>query len=43
MSLKKIRNLTDQYVYKQDQKGETAYLVISGGLIAELDGKNWKN
>ncbi len=39
MSLKKIRILPDQYVFKQDQKGETAYLVISGGLIAELDGK----
>ena len=39
MSLKKIRILPDQYVFKQNDKGDTAYLVISGGLIAELDSK----
>ena len=39
MSLKKIRVLPDQYVFKQNEKGDTAFLVISGGLIAELDSK----
>ena len=39
MSLKKLRILPDQYVFKQNEKGDTAFLVISGGLIAELDSK----
>ena len=39
MSLRKIRILPDQYVFKQNEKGDTAFLVISGGLIAELDSK----
>ena len=39
MSLKKIRILPDQYVFKQNEKGNTAYLLISGGLNAELDSK----
>ena len=39
MSLKKIRILPDQYVFKQNERGDTAFLVISGGLIAELDSK----
>jgi len=39
MSLKKIRILPDQYVFKQNEKGDTAFLVVSGGLIAELDSK----
>ena len=39
MSLKKIRILPDEYVFKQNEKGNTAFLVISGGLIAELDSK----
>ena len=39
MSLKKIRILPDQYIFKQNEKGDTAFLVISGGLIAELDSK----
>ena len=39
MSLKKIRILPDQYVFKQNEKGNTAFLVISGGLVAELDSK----
>ena len=37
--LKKIRILPDQYVFKENEKGDTAFLVISGGLIAELDSK----
>ena len=39
MALKKIRILPDEYVFKQNEKGDTAFLVISGGLIAELDSK----
>ena len=39
MSLKKIRVLPDQYIVRQGDKGETAFLVISGGLVAEVDGK----
>ena len=39
MSLRKIRILPDQYVFKQNEKGDTAFLVISGSLIAELDSK----
>ena len=39
MSLRKIRILPDQYVFKQNEKGDTAFLIISGGLIAELDSK----
>ena len=39
MSLKKIRVLPDQYIFHQDESGNTAYLVISGGLVAELNGK----
>ena len=39
MSLRKLRILPDQYVFKQNEKGDTAFLVISGGLIAELDSK----
>ena len=39
MSLKKIRILPDQYIVKQGEKGETAFLVISGGLVAEVNGK----
>ena len=39
MGLKKIRVLPDQYIVKQGDEGETAFLVISGGLVAEVDGK----
>ena len=39
MGLKKIRVLPDQYIVKQNDEGETAFLVISGGLVAEVDGK----
>ncbi len=39
MSLNKIRILPDQYIVNQGDKGDTAFLVISGGLIAEVDGK----
>ena len=34
-----MRVLPDQYIVKQGDKGETAFLVISGGLVAEVDGK----
>ena len=37
--LKKIRGLPDQYIVQEGEKGETAFLVISGGLVAEVDGK----
>ena len=39
MSLKKIRVLPDQYIVHEGEKGETAFLVVSGGLVAEVDGK----
>ena len=39
MSLRKIRILPDKYIFKQNEKRDTAFLVISGGLIAELDSK----
>ena len=39
MGLKKIRVLPDQYIVHEGDKGETAFLVISGGLVAEVDGK----
>ena len=39
MGLKKIRVLPDQYIVREGDKGETAFLVISGGLVAEVDGK----
>ena len=39
MSLKKIRILPDQYVFKQNEIGDTAFLVLSGGLVAELDSR----
>ena len=39
MGLKKIRVLPDQYVVKQGDKGDTAFLIISGGLVAEVDGR----
>ena len=39
MGLKKIRVLPDQYIVNQGEKGETAFLVISGGLVAEVNGK----
>ena len=39
MSLKKIRVLPDQYIVNEGEKGETAFLVVSGGLVAEVDGK----
>ena len=39
MSLKKIRVLPDQYIVHEGDKGETAFLVVSGGLVAEVDGK----
>ena len=39
MGLKKIRILPDQYIVREGETGETAFLVISGGLVAELEGK----
>tara|TARA_B100000242_G_C42832568_1_gene386809 strand:+ start:126 stop:566 length:441 start_codon:yes stop_codon:yes gene_type:complete len=39
MGLKKIRILPDQYIVREGDVGETAFLVISGGLVAEVDGK----
>ena len=39
MGLKKIRILPDQYIVNQGEKGETAFLVVSGGLVAEVNGK----
>ncbi len=39
MSLKKLRVLPDQYIVQEGEKGETAFLVISGGLVAEVNGK----
>ena len=39
MSLKKLRILPDQYVFKENEKGDTAFLVVSGGLVAELESK----
>ncbi len=39
MGLKKIRILPDQYIVREGDVGETAFLVISGGLVAEIDGK----
>ena len=39
MSLKKIRVLPDQYIVQEGEKGETAFLVISGGLVAKLTVK----
>ena len=39
MSLKKIRVLPDQYIVREGEIGETAFLVVSGGLVAEVEGK----
>ena len=39
MGLKKIRVLPDQYIVREGDIGETAFLVISGGLVAEIEGK----
>ena len=38
MGLKKIRVLPDQYIVREGEVGETAFLVISGGLVAEVKG-----
>ena len=39
MGLKKIRVLPDQYIVREGEVGETAFLVVSGGLVAEIKGK----
>ena len=40
MSLKKIRLLPDQYLFRQDEKGDTAYLLLSGTVAVEIGGKS---
>ena len=39
MALKKQRILPDQYVVKQGDEGHTAFLILSGALGVEIDGK----
>ena len=39
MSLSKKRILPDEYVVKQGDEGSTAFLIISGALNVEIDGK----
>ena len=39
MALNKKRILPDEYVFKQGDKGNTAFLIISGALNVEIDGK----
>ena len=39
MALKKKRILPDEYVFKQGDKGETAFLIVSGSLSVDIDGK----
>tara|TARA_B100000029_G_C17438285_1_gene910548 strand:- start:174 stop:605 length:432 start_codon:yes stop_codon:yes gene_type:complete len=37
--MKKIRILPDQYVFNQGESGDSAFLVVSGTLNAEINGK----
>ena len=39
MSLKKRRVLPDQYIVKQGDKANTAFLILSGSLEVQIDGK----
>ena len=39
MALNKKRILPDEYVFKQGDKGNTAFLIVSGALNVEIDGK----
>ena len=39
MALNKKRILPDEYVFKQGDSGSTAFLIISGALNVEIDGK----
>ena len=39
MSLKKQRILPDQYIVRQGDEGHTAFLILSGALGVEIDGK----
>ena len=39
MALNKKRILPDEYVVKQGDEGSTAFLIISGALNVEIDGK----
>lgn len=43
MSLNKIRVLPDQYLFMQGDKGDSAYLVISGSFRVERDEKKVGN
>ena len=39
MSLKKRRILPDQYIVRQGDEASTAFLIISGSLEVQIDGK----
>ena len=39
MSLKKRRILPDQFIVKQGDKANTAFLILSGSLEVQIDGK----
>ena len=39
MALNKKRILPDEYVFKQGDKGSTAFLIISGALNVEIDAE----
>ena len=39
MALKKKRVLPDEYVFKQGDDGQTAFLILSGALGVEIDGR----
>lgn len=40
MALKKIRLLPDQYLFKQGDEGDSAYLIVSGSVNAIINDKN---
>ena len=39
MALQKRRILPDEYVFKQGDEGNTAFLIVSGALNVEIDQK----
>ena len=39
MSLKKRRILPDQYIVRQGDEANTAFLILSGSLEVQIDGK----
>ena len=39
MALKKKRILPDEYIFKQGEKGNKAYLLLDGRVAIEVDGK----